>query len=68
MAELNMFQLSGFGGFIILVLDIWALLAIAGSNASMTRKVLWALLVVFAPLIGFLIWLVFGPRAAKSKI
>jgi uncharacterized membrane protein len=68
MAELNMFELLGFGGLIILALDIWALIAIAGSDSSMLRKVLWALLVIFAPLVGFLIWLVFGPRARKNRV
>jgi uncharacterized membrane protein len=67
MAELNMFELSGFGGLIILALDIWALIAIAGSSSSMLRKVLWALLVIFAPLVGFLIWLVFAPRARSNR-
>ncbi|WP_240794125.1 PLD nuclease N-terminal domain-containing protein [Pseudorhodobacter turbinis] len=65
MTELNMFEFSGIGGLIILVLDVWALLAIAGSNATMGRKVLWALLVIFAPVLGFIIWFFFGPRAQK---
>ncbi|WP_232295642.1 PLD nuclease N-terminal domain-containing protein [Pseudorhodobacter aquimaris] len=65
MTELNMFEFSGIGGLIVLVLDIWALMAIAGSNASMGRKVLWALLVIFAPILGFIIWFFFGPRARK---
>ncbi|QCO58015.1 PLDc_N domain-containing protein (plasmid) [Pseudorhodobacter turbinis] len=60
-----MFEFSGIGGLIILVLDVWALLAIAGSNATMGRKVLWALLVIFAPVLGFIIWFFFGPRAQK---
>lgn len=66
--ELNIFQLSGFGGLIILALDIWAILSIAGSSATTGRKVLWILLVVVLPLLGFLIWLIAGPRSRSSRI
>ncbi|MDF2142896.1 PLD nuclease N-terminal domain-containing protein [Paenirhodobacter sp. CAU 1674] len=62
--EMNMFGgISGLGGLVLLALDIWALVSIVGSNESTGRKVLWALLVIVLPLLGFLIWLVAGPRA-----
>ena len=41
-----MLQLRGFGGLIILALDLWALVSIIGSSASTGSKVLWALLVL----------------------
>lgn len=59
-----MVELTGLGGLIILVLDIWAIVAIVGSGATTGSKVLWILLVLILPLIGFLIWLVAGPRRA----
>jgi succinate dehydrogenase/fumarate reductase cytochrome b subunit len=65
--DMNMFNLTGFGGFIVLAMDIWALVAITGSSASMARKVLWALLVVLMPILGFFIWLLFGPRARSGR-
>lgn len=68
MLEANMFDLRGFGGLIILVLDIWALLSIYRSGASSGRKLLWALLVIVLPVLGFLIWLVAGPKAASTRI
>jgi hypothetical protein len=62
--EMNMFGgISGLGGLLLLALDIWALVSIVGSNESTGRKVLWAVLVIVLPLLGFLIWLVAGPRA-----
>ena len=61
--EMNMFNLTGIGGLILLALDIWAIISIAGSSVSTGRKVLWILLVVVLPLIGFLIWLIAGPRS-----
>jgi hypothetical protein len=62
--EMNMFELSGLGGLILLALDIWALISIIGSGASTGRKVLWALFVIFLPLVGFIVWLIAGPRSS----
>ncbi|MDN5787510.1 PLDc N-terminal domain-containing protein [Pseudorhodobacter sp.] len=61
-----MFNLSGFGGLIILALDIWALVSIFGSRASTGAKVGWALLVIILPLLGFIIWLIAGPRVVRA--
>ncbi|NUB45791.1 PLDc_N domain-containing protein [Fertoebacter nigrum] len=66
--ELSMFELSGFGGMIVLVLDLWALVSIIGSSASTGRKVLWSLLVILLPVLGFILWLLFGPRAVSRRI
>lgn len=60
-----MFELAGVGGMIILALDIWALISIFGSRVSTGAKVLWTLLVVVLPLLGFIIWLFAGPRASR---
>ncbi|MEQ8897594.1 MAG: PLDc N-terminal domain-containing protein [Roseovarius sp.] len=60
-----MLEISGLGGLILLGLDIWAIVSIVGSSATTGRKVLWVLLVVILPLLGFIIWLFFGPRAPK---
>lgn len=66
--EMNMLQVRGFGGLIVLALDLWALVSILGSSASTGSKVLWALLVILFPLVGFLLWLIFGPRARSRGI
>jgi hypothetical protein len=62
-----MFELAGLGGLIVLVLDIWALVSIIGSSASTGAKVLWCLLIIVLPILGFLIWLVAGPRSASGR-
>jgi len=61
-----MLEVGGIGGLIVLVLDIWALVSIIGSNAGTGAKVLWCLLVILLPIVGFLIWLVAGPRSASA--
>ncbi|MGR3571461.1 PLDc N-terminal domain-containing protein [Brevirhabdus sp.] len=63
-----MVKVSGIGGLILLVLDIWAIVSIIGSNASTGKKVLWTLLVILLPLLGFIIWLFAGPRPASGRL
>lgn len=58
-----MLEVSGIGGLIILALDIWAIVSIIGSGASTGKKVLWTLLVLILPVLGFIIWLIAGPRS-----
>jgi hypothetical protein len=56
-------EFAGPLGLILLGLVIWAVLNIAQSRASTGAKVLWILLVLILPLIGFIIWLIAGPRS-----
>jgi len=58
-------EVAGLGGLILLGLAIYAIVNIIGSNAGTGAKVLWTLLVLVLPLIGFIIWLVAGPRTSK---
>ncbi|SIO53489.1 Phospholipase_D-nuclease N-terminal [Rhodovulum sp. ES.010] len=57
-------EYTGFGGLIVLVLDIWAIVSIVNSGAGTGAKVLWILLVLLLPILGFLIWLLAGPRSS----
>ncbi len=61
-----MVEFAGIGGFILLVLNIWAIISIVGSGASTGAKVLWTLFVLILPVIGFIVWLIAGPRAKKG--
>jgi succinate dehydrogenase/fumarate reductase cytochrome b subunit len=60
------FEYTGLIGLLILVADIWAIISIVGSNRTTGSKVLWTLLIIFLPVLGWLIWLVAGPRAGKA--
>ncbi|MGE0744651.1 MAG: PLDc N-terminal domain-containing protein [Rhodospirillales bacterium] len=54
-------------GLLILALDIWALVNVFGSaTTSAVGKVLWVLLILFMPLLGFVIWLLAGPRSRTA--
>jgi succinate dehydrogenase/fumarate reductase cytochrome b subunit len=53
-------------GILVLVADVWAIVNIFQSAASTERKVLWTVLVILLPLIGFIAWLVAGPRSGTA--
>lgn len=56
----------GIGGLIVLALNIWAIVSIISSGASTGSKVLWTLLVLVLPILGFIIWFFAGPRGAAA--
>ena len=60
-------EVAGIGGLIVLVLNVWAFVSILGSSASTGAKVVWSLLVLILPVIGFIIWLFAGPRSASAS-
>jgi hypothetical protein len=59
-------QNMGFFGFVVLVLDIWALVSVVQSASDTAKKVGWIVLILFFPVGGFLIWAFFGPRPRKA--
>jgi len=55
-------EIGGLGGLIVLVLDVWAIVKIFGSGATTGSKVLWTVLVLLLPVLGFILWFCFGPK------
>jgi hypothetical protein len=55
-------QISGLLGFIIFVLDIWAIIRVIQSPASTGTKVLWTVLILLMPVLGLVLWFFLGPR------
>ncbi|EGH01068.1 MULTISPECIES: PLDc N-terminal domain-containing protein [Pseudomonas syringae group genomosp. 2] len=53
---------NGLVGLIILALDIWAIINVLKSGAETGKKILWVLLIVLLPVVGLIIWAIFGPR------
>ena len=54
-------EFGGILGLIILIFDIYAIIKIVGSGASTGAKVIWVLVILFLPVIGLILWLLFGP-------
>ena len=57
-------EVGGFLGFIVLVLDIWAIIRIVKSGASTGSQVLWVILILLLPVVGLIIWWFAGPKGA----
>jgi hypothetical protein len=58
-------HVNGLWGLIVLVADIWAIVNIFQSGATTQAKVLWTVLVILLPVLGFIIWFFAGPKTAK---
>lgn len=52
----------GIISLIILVLDIIAIVQIVQSSASLGTKVLWILVILLLPLVGLILWWIFGRK------
>ncbi|WP_299794081.1 PLDc N-terminal domain-containing protein [uncultured Marivita sp.] len=52
----------GILGLIVLIADIYALVKTWQSAASTGAKLLWTLLILVLPVLGFIIWLIAGPK------
>ncbi len=57
---------GGIIGLLLLVATVWAIVNIAQSGASTGAKALWIVFVLVLPPVGFLAWLVAGPRADSA--
>jgi hypothetical protein len=59
-------HIAGPLGLLVLIFDIYAILNVARSQASSLVRVLWIAFILIAPIIGFIVWLVIGPREERS--
>lgn len=55
----------GLWGVIVLVADIYAIINIAGSRSEPLKKALWIVLILLLPVLGFIIWLLLGPKSVR---
>jgi hypothetical protein len=54
-------DLTGIGGLIILIADIYAIVMILQSSSDSSEKLIWSLVVLILPVIGLIIWYFAGP-------
>ena len=47
-------------GLLILILDIWAIIKIIEGGGTSGHKVLWIVLIVLLPVLGLILWWLFG--------
>ena len=61
-----MTRYGGVAGVLLLIADVWAIVNVVGSGDTTGRKVLWTVLILLLPVLGFLIWLFAGPRTRAA--
>ncbi|MFC3230170.1 PLDc N-terminal domain-containing protein [Marinibaculum pumilum] len=49
-------------GILVLIADIYAIVRVVQSGASTLAKVLWILGIIIFPVLGFIVWLIAGPK------
>jgi hypothetical protein len=59
-------QYQGLGGLIVLIADVWAIVNIFQSGADTGKKVLWTVLVIILPVLGFILWYFLGPKTGRA--
>ncbi len=57
---------GGLGSLIVLVADVWALINIFQSSADTGTKVLWTVVVILLPVLGFILWFFRGPKSGRA--
>ena len=59
-------QYQGLFGLIVLIADVWAIVNVFQSSADTGRKVIWTVLVIILPVLGFILWYFLGPKTGKA--
>lgn len=57
---------GGILGLLILIADVWALINIFQSSADTGKKVLWVVIILVLPVLGFILWYFLGPKTGRS--
>lgn len=55
-------EVTGIGGLLILIANIYAIVKTLGSSASTGSKVLWVIVILLLPILGVIFWFFAGPR------
>jgi hypothetical protein len=59
-------QYQGLFGLIVLIADVWAIVNILQSSADTAKKVIWTVLVIILPVLGFILWYFLGPKTGRA--
>lgn len=56
-------QINGLWGLLVLAADVWAIVNVLQSSESTGTKVVWTLVILLLPVLGFIIWYFAGPKS-----
>ena len=55
-------EVGGLLGLILLICVVYAIVKTTQSNVTTGNKVLWIVVLLLLPFIGFILWFLFGPK------
>ena len=55
-------EVGGLLGLLHLIVTVYAMVKIVQSRAGTGSKVLWIVLILLLPVVGLILWLIFGPK------
>ncbi|KAG0004834.1 hypothetical protein BGZ80_002066 [Entomortierella chlamydospora] len=58
---------GGFIGLVVFILDLIAIFEVINSNRSVTAKLLWSLLIFLFPILGLVLYFLFGGREEHNR-
>jgi len=58
----------GIFGILVLIVDIFAILNILQSSADNLKKAIWVVVILALPVLGVILWYLFGPRGGRSGL
>jgi hypothetical protein len=59
-------EYTGLFGLLVLIADVYGIISVISSNRPTGTKVLWVLLILLLPLLGFILWFFLGPRGRTA--
>jgi hypothetical protein len=59
-------QYQGLFGLVVLIADVWAIVNVFQSSADTGKKVIWTVLIIILPVLGFILWYFLGPKTARA--
>ena len=59
-------QYQGLFGLIVLIADVWAIVNVFQSGADTAKKVIWTVLIIILPVLGFILWYFLGPKTGRA--
>jgi hypothetical protein len=59
-------QPNSIWGLLVLIADVWAIVNIFQSGATTGKKVLWTVVVLLLPVVGFILWYFAGPKSGRT--
>jgi len=55
-------EVTGILGLIHLIITVYAFVKIIQSDAGTGSKVIWTVVILLLPVLGLILWLLFGPK------